>query len=697
VNPQTTGATPRRWRALDGLAPDRDRYGNKSASLSEASERGATIVSGWVLDTSFCDSSTLQDLEAAASELLSLQPETESWLLRSSSPQEDRAGASAAGLFRSEAARASTPDVTRALTVVVESAQGGALGAVLRHSTAAIAVLAQPLLRFDRWATLEVAANRQDVWAEGWQMDRGQSRWHAESILADLNFGRATAALLRTISAATEGKDGPWLMEVGTHEDCAWLLQIRPAPPRRRPRTDGTGPGETSAREDLVGWGLAVHRGDELRDWTWDAEHCPTPLAPLLAGLFGEWIASESQPTSSRLHRGYWYDPEHDVVATADYEVDALLTEIASEDSELESELHALESTACDAELSTATNLRAFFDAWLEFQTHYFARSLRGLRKWAQRQPRSPATLPTTASAERHRRWHALAQRIEDELPTLPRPAEALAQWIASPTNSSLFDALCDEWRRCAHLSAFPYDGRGQFWGENPIPLWREIQRRRRQPAPSSGSLVNDGPVCRILAAAEDDNEWLFRSYWCFRRVLSTLASALHLRAAEELLDLMPSDLFERLEHPDPDRLARARRQGRALAMQWIAHPPQSTAPQSERIQGRTACGGRCRARLWVGSCLADLSGEERPIAVVATVTPADAIYFDRIEGLVCEGGDTLGHASILAREHGVPCVVQVGRVSGRLGRFDHAFLDADTGELHPRMAPEAGSEVANS
>jgi phosphohistidine swiveling domain-containing protein len=338
------------------------------------------------------------------------------------------------------------------------------------------------------------------------------------------------------------------------------------------------------------------------------------------------------------------------------------------------------------------TRLTTFLASWLDFQGHYFGHSLGGARRWARSAAARPGALEGTAAARRRRRWRELGRRLEAERPQLPPTADALGGWVDKAGEDELAQRLRAERTRCTHLCAYPYDGFGTFWGEDPTPLWREIQGSRGRRDPGPDPTIPDDPASEILRLGEDDNERLMGSYWLLRRVLHALAPALHCRQGTELLDLLPRDLFEALGTDSADQVARARSRGRALYLQWRGALAGDVAADGPRIQGRCAVEGRARGPVWVGRTLDQLGpgAATPPIAVVSVVTPGDAIYFDRIAGLVCEGGDRLGHASILAREYGVPCIVQVGRVSRRLAGVRHALLDADAGEL----LPQHGSDI---
>ena len=123
------------WIRLED-ATDRARFGGKASTLARLLGGGLPVVPGWVLG-----------VEAEPDiEVLLAQPVSR-WILRSSSPLEDRPGFSAAGLFRSTSADASRDELDRGLHAVLDSAADPRLVALV-GADAPVAVLAQPHLEF---------------------------------------------------------------------------------------------------------------------------------------------------------------------------------------------------------------------------------------------------------------------------------------------------------------------------------------------------------------------------------------------------------------------------------------------------------------------------------------------------------------------------------------------------------------------
>jgi rifampicin phosphotransferase len=78
----------------------------------------------------------------------------------------------------------------------------------------------------------------------------------------------------------------------------------------------------------------------------------------------------------------------------------------------------------------------------------------------------------------------------------------------------------------------------------------------------------------------------------------------------------------------------------------------------------------------------ADLRALSGEIVVLPAIDPSLALIFPVVGGLVAEMGGILSHAAILAREYGVPAVVNVKDVTRLLHDGDRIELDGTTGRI---------------
>jgi phosphohistidine swiveling domain-containing protein len=78
----------------------------------------------------------------------------------------------------------------------------------------------------------------------------------------------------------------------------------------------------------------------------------------------------------------------------------------------------------------------------------------------------------------------------------------------------------------------------------------------------------------------------------------------------------------------------------------------------------------------------ADLRALSGEILVLPAIEPSLASIFPVVGGLIAEMGGVLSHAAILAREYGLPAVVNVKEVTRRLHDGDRIELDGASGRI---------------
>jgi pyruvate,water dikinase len=72
-------------------------------------------------------------------------------------------------------------------------------------------------------------------------------------------------------------------------------------------------------------------------------------------------------------------------------------------------------------------------------------------------------------------------------------------------------------------------------------------------------------------------------------------------------------------------------------------------------------------------------------ILVVAAATPALTSVFDRIAALCVDTGSVAAHASLVAREYGIPAVTGLGDATSRLTDDMWVFVDGTAGIVNVR------------
>jgi len=680
------------WIALGDIdIQERQRHGNKAVELARAKQEGLPVPASWVLPASKLAALATDDRAAdqAAADLVKHLPGPGPLLLRSSSPLEDLPAASAAGLFPTLSCAARKDAIARGLQKLARSVDdpflrrwvGAAEGKDLP-----LAVLAQRRLELEAWCTVQGAAGA-PLLVEGWRRTaRGREVLWLRVDAKTPEVGGEIADLLALARDAIAGRHGNWLLEIGVEAGRALLLQRRPV---RRPAP-------LPPREEPPLLDFPLFPGDEQQSWRWDAEHSPTPLCPLLAGLFLRWIRAQGPGHPSRLIDGRWHDrvealaddaPAEEIVRELRAEVDAWdrqhLPRLRQGLEELQERFDPLPSPG---------DWMAFTGQWLSWQTLYYSGASGRLRRLAHRildtgrqEGEAPPPLPETLAVRRARELDALARFWARHLDPAARE-EALDRFLA----------------RHGHHAPGGWDGRAIPWNEDPAPLIAELKRRMEElrgsgppdsfPAPgpgrspgpdaAAGTRERPGPkerpmepratawAVQALARLEDDDELLSSAYALLRSNALQLQAWLRPEAeGDEILSILPEDLEALLPAPEAPAWERAVARGRSLQRRWehsFARRDEAQAlPEAgtgESLPAVPLSGGVAEGPMRrLDSAQAEGGPARGEILVVPSITPADAVVFDRCAGLVCESGDLLGHAAVLARERGLPAVVLPG------------------------------------
>ena len=72
-------------------------------------------------------------------------------------------------------------------------------------------------------------------------------------------------------------------------------------------------------------------------------------------------------------------------------------------------------------------------------------------------------------------------------------------------------------------------------------------------------------------------------------------------------------------------------------------------------------------------------------ILVTAATTPARTPQFSRAAAIATDGGSLVAHASLIAREYGIPAVVALGDAARRVRHGQRISIDGNSGllEIH--------------
>ncbi len=710
------------WTLLCEIDSTRsDRYGRKACQLLKPLQEGLPLPDSWVLSTERLAALHGNPALAkqAARELLTLAPEVQSFLLRSSSPHEDRPSQSAAGLFKSVPCAAREESLVDGLNEMAASTTDPDLSRLLglEPGGVSLAILAQEKLSFRIWVTVECDGGRAEssrLRAEGFVREPGRrlqfeflasskgrdSHWREELVAEDERMSETIEpieSVLALARRAVESESGAWLLELGTTNHGPVLLQRRPV---QSLAPAGSPPpwAKTSLREDPPFADAPLFAGDGEKHWEHDAAHSPGPLCPLLAGIFVRWIREKGEGHPARLIHGRWYDraesersgPRANETEAVRWLEDALNDWTSRRIPRLRRGLATL--SAEFSPLPSPSKWPRFVEAWLAWQSDYFDDAASGLRHAAttilldlRRRELSPPPLPPTVALQREREMDELATRLK-KLNEEERE-RALEHFLV----------------RHGHVAPGHTDGRGVPWREDPGPLLAELSHRAQPDAAiqgskeaSSSTRCKEEPAAqlavRALAELEDDDDLLARAYALFRACALDLQAWMQPEAERaEILDLLPDDLDRLLASGpecDPERFATARGRGAALAARWETEFERANPRDSDRVavgstlRGQALAEGEAEGTPCILSTAQAGGGPPRgAILVVPLVLPSDAVVFSRCAALICESGTVLGHAAVLAREKGIPAVVLPGACA-RLARVLRARVDGGRGRV---------------
>ncbi len=116
----------------------------------------------------------------------------------------------------------------------------------------------------------------------------------------------------------------------------------------------------------------------------------------------------------------------------------------------------------------------------------------------------------------------------------------------------------------------------------------------------------------------------------------------------------------------------------------------------SALVSGTPASPGRATGRVRIIRNASEFeSFQPGEILVAPTTAPAWTDLFDRAAAVVTDVGSALAHASILAREYGIPAIVGTGEGTARLKNGQVVTVDGSTGNVEPVDGPTSGETSA--
>ncbi|MEM9254660.1 MAG: PEP/pyruvate-binding domain-containing protein [Pseudomonadota bacterium] len=184
--------------------------------------------------------------------------------------------------------------------------------------------------------------------------------------------------------------------------------------------------------------------------------------------------------------------------------------------------------------------------------------------------------------------------------------------------------------------------------------------------------------------------------YKCaFRRLGGLLETEGALPEADLVFFFSVDELRRFVAAPNPEAVEQARLRREALAFQQrlsfgeiaVGHPQpiQAAVTQSSdgKLQGRPASSGSVEGTVRVAHTLAEAAELQAGEILVTPITDIGwTPYFSMIGGLVTDLGSSVSHGAVIAREYGLPCVVNTLNGTLQLKTGDRVRVDGDSGSV---------------
>ncbi len=325
------------------------------------------------------------------------------------------------------------------------------------------------------------------------------------------------------------------------------------------------------------------------------------------------------------------------------------------------------------------------------------------------------------------------AERIADRIAAHPDGAEcftdaepdAALDWIRSPAAGAAGAEFDRYLRRHGHRAIKELELRQPEWREDPLPVIRSLQVSLRQrdsvrtaPSPRSDTAGTGRAVAllarmaqRAVRSREETKSGLVAVTTKFKEAYRALARLL---VAEGLLPDPDAVFF--LTHDELGRLARdgatslvavalARRE--AFARQESFEFPDVFQGEPQRVdldleaaagesdgvvRGSPVSRGRVTGVARVVRTLDEAAALQRGEILIAPITDVGwTPYFSLIAGLVTDIGSAVSHGAVVAREYGLPAVVNTRIATRVFSTGDRVVLDGESGVVRlaePDLTP---------
>lgn len=318
-----------------------------------------------------------------------------------------------------------------------------------------------------------------------------------------------------------------------------------------------------------------------------------------------------------------------------------------------------------------------------------------------------------TAETACLRDLHAIAVNTKQRLPNLQlaESGQLFERLAAYPQGQVTIQELADFLERYGYMSTVGTDIAVPTWQEDPLPLWELFYQFWLE----SPSLVITAPkppgwrqrqvlrrfslkgdVSTVYSQLLAELRWTFlalEQQWLSQGQLQTLGDIFFLEFGEiaEIIECPQDPLAPTLSVVVAERRSQWQQQCQLphvpgmvyglTAPQVIATPSQWT--EHTRLQGIGASPGRVEGQVKILHDLQQIGEINSQMILVVPYTDAGwAPLLARAGGLIAEVGGRLSHGAIVAREYGIPAVMDIDQATQRLQDGQWVRIDGQQGSV---------------
>ena len=330
------------------------------------------------------------------------------------------------------------------------------------------------------------------------------------------------------------------------------------------------------------------------------------------------------------------------------------------------------------------------------------------------------------------------AERVRDAILAHPEGREKVGEashadalaWLRDPASGEAGEAFADYLDRHGHRAVKELELRQPEWREDPSPLLKSIQAAvrhgrataaREESAPlgelSLGLRVLTRMARRAVRSREETKSGLVDVTTRFKQVYRALGRDLEaaglLPDADAVFFLTHSELGRLVAdaHPGLAELAIARREIHdgldslhfADVFMGLGEPERPETPELGedgvvQATGAPVSRGRVTGIARVVHRLEDAEAIEEGEILIAPITDVGwTPYFGVVAGLVTDVGSAVSHGAVVAREYGLPAIVNTRNATRIFRTGDRVLLDGENGVVRLVDPAEDAGELRAS